>query len=157
MGGGFQYTLLCGLPCVCLYKNSCMCILAEPCGCAQTTFCVNSSLAVGWGHTPVCACVCVLLSACVSMYVLIDGVTAGCQAYLPPPPLSPPLLFLPPTALFHPRLIWQRRRRRAGARVTKGHCSSSNIALMPLSPLSRHLVSLLCPHFSLLPAVLSPF
>lgn len=74
------------------------------------------------------------------MCVLIDGVTAGCQAYLQPPrPLSPPLLFLPPIALFHPRLIWQRRRRRAGARVTKGHCSSSNITLMPLVP---HLVTL---------------
>lgn len=57
------------------------------------------------------------------------------------------LLFLPPITLFHPRLIWQRRRRRAGARVTKGHCTSSNITLS----VSCHLVSLLCPHFSLLP------
>lgn len=52
--------------------------------------------------------------------------------YTHPPRLSPLLPFLPPIALFHPRLIWQRRRRRAG--VTEGHCSSSNITLVPLFP-----------------------
>ena len=55
----FEYTLLCVLPCVHLYENVCACMLAGLCGCAQTTLCVNSSLAVG-GQTPrVCVCVCV--------------------------------------------------------------------------------------------------
>lgn len=121
--------------CVCL----CVCILAELYGCAQTALCVNSSLAVGGGHTPVCVCV----GVCVDWWG---------RSRVPGLLTTPPLPLFPPIALFHPRLIWQRRRRRAGARVTKGHCSSSNITLMPLFPLSRHLVSLLCPHLSLLPA-----
>lgn len=56
----------------------CVCILAGLYGCAQTTLCVNSSLVVVvvGGHTPVCLCV--------RVCVLIDGVTAGCQAYLHP-------------------------------------------------------------------------
>lgn len=55
----FEYTLLCVLPCVRLHENVCACVLAGLCGCAQTTLCVNSSLAVG-GQTPcVCVCVCV--------------------------------------------------------------------------------------------------
>lgn len=78
------------------------------------------------------------------MYVVIDGVTAGCQAYLQPPrSLSPSLLSLPPITLFYPCLIWQRRWRRAGARVTKGHCSSSNITLILLFPCLVTLPSLL--------------
>lgn len=54
-----EYTLLCVLPCVRLHKNLCVHILAERYGCAQTTLCVNSSLAAG-GRTPmrVCLCVC---------------------------------------------------------------------------------------------------
>lgn len=65
------------------------------------------------------------------------------------PPSSPLLPLFLPIALFHPRLIWQQRRRRAG--VTKGHCSSSKDTLMPLFfPPSHYFVSLLCPDSILL-------
>lgn len=117
----------------------CVCILAGLYGCAQTTLCVNSSLVVVvGGGIPLCVCVCV----CVCW--LMGSQQGARPTYTPSYTV---LLFLPPITLFHPRLIWQRRRRRAGARVTKGHCTSSNITLS----VSCHLVSLLCPHFSLLP------
>lgn len=112
-------------------KFDCACILAQLYGCAQTTLCVNTSLVVGVGaSTPAC------VSESVSMYVLIDGVTAGCQAYLQPPASSFASSPAPPSPRlrFHPCLIWQHRRRRAGARVTKGHGSSSKDTLMPLFP-----------------------
>lgn len=79
-----------------------------------------------------------------------------------PSPLSPlDSCSSPPIALFHPRLIWQPGRRRAGSESHRGtllifkHHTHASFLLPPPPPpppLSRHLVSLLCPRLSLLPA-----
>lgn len=96
-----------------------------------------------WVSESVCLCTCWLM-----------GSQQGARPTynLLPPRLPPRLLLPPPSLLFQPRLIWQQRRSGAGAPVTKGHCSSSKDTLMPPFPLPRHLVSLLCPHSSPLPA-----
>lgn len=60
-----------------------MCALRQSSTTVHKHLCVNSSLVTAVGaYTAVCERVCVWV--CVSMYLLIDGVTAGCQAYLQP-------------------------------------------------------------------------
>ena len=141
----------CSLVYICMRMCVRACVLAGLCGCAQTTLCVNSSLAVG-GQTP-CACVCV----CVDWWG-----HSGVPGLLTtsPSPLSPlDSCSSPPIALFHPRLIWQPGRRRAGSESHRGtllifkhHTRASFLLPPPPRPLSRHLVSLLSPRLSLLPA-----
>lgn len=132
----FEYTLLCVLPCVRLHENVCACVLAGLCGCAQTTLCVNSSLAVG-GQTP-CVCVCV----CVDWWG-----HSGVPGLLTtsPSPLSPLNSCSSPTiALFHPRLIWQPGRRRAGSESHRGtllifkHHTHASFLLPPPPPPPPH-------------------
>jgi len=91
------------------------------------------------------------------MYVLIDGVTAGCQAYLHPPASLFPFAPAPPSRHSVPssfNLVEETMESGSASHqgtilVFKGHAQAS-------FPLSHHLVSLLCPHSSLLPACSVP-
>lgn len=90
----------------------------------------------------VCVCVC--------MYVLIDGVTAGCQAYLQPPP--PSLSPSAPTRLSNHSVPSSFNL----AAETKESSNDSHRGTLLIFKhpthdsfsLSHHLVSLLCPHLS---------
>lgn len=107
-----------------------------------------------------CMCTRVCVRMCVSVRADWWGHSRvpGLLTARPPSPLTPTTLL--PSLLFHPRLIWRAPvTGRHGARL---QTSRSRLDVhpphTPTPPiLPRHLVSLLCPHFALLPAVLSSF